>query len=78
MEEKRSKRVRQVAEALMQVEAVVASVWSSEAWEEWLKALSKFHSYSLGNCLLIMAQRPGARRDARGAQARGFQACVRL
>lgn len=34
---------------------------SSEGWVAWLKFASRFRNYSLGNQLLIQAQRPGAR-----------------
>ncbi len=45
---------------------------SSEGWKAWLTARAIFHSYSLGNQLLIAMQRPTATRVA------GFQAWLRL
>ena len=31
----------------------VREVYQSERWESWLRSLSKFHDYSLGNTILI-------------------------
>jgi hypothetical protein len=35
-------------------------VYDSERWESWLRSLSKFYDYSLGNTILIAIQMPGA------------------
>jgi antirestriction protein ArdC len=45
---------------------------SSEGWQAWLTTRASFHSYSLGNQLLIAMQRPTATRVA------GFHAWLRL
>jgi len=50
----------------------VEQLRSSEGWKAWLTARASFHSYSLGNQLLIAMQRPTATRVA------GFQAWLRL
>ena len=38
----------------------VREVYQSERWESWLRSLSKFHDYSLGNTILIAMQMPTA------------------
>lgn len=38
----------------------VRSVYDSERWETWLRSLSKFYDYSLGNTILIAMQMPTA------------------
>ncbi len=45
---------------------------SSEGWKAWLTTRATFHSYSLGNQLLIAMQRPTATRVA------GFRAWLKL
>jgi antirestriction protein ArdC len=50
----------------------VEQLRSSAGWKAWLTARASFHSYSLGNQLLIAMQRPTATRVA------GFQAWLRL
>lgn len=50
----------------------VEQLRSSDGWKAWLTARTSFHSYSLGNQLLIAMQRPTATRVA------GFQAWLRL
>lgn len=37
---------------------------SSDRWQDWLNMQSRFHHYSFGNTLLILAQRPDATRVA--------------
>ncbi len=53
----------------------VAAMQTSEAWMAHLKAVARFHSYSLNNVLLIQMQRPDATRIAgyRTWQALGRQ-----
>ena len=50
----------------------VEQLRSSDGWKAWLTVRTSFHSYSLGNQLLIAMQRPTATRVA------GFQAWLRL
>jgi antirestriction protein ArdC len=42
----------------------IAQLTTSEAWARMLSVAARFHSYSAGNCLLILAQRPDATRVA--------------
>lgn len=37
---------------------------TTEGWQRWLDCRARFHSYSLNNTLLILAQRPGATKVA--------------
>ncbi len=50
----------------------VRELTSSDRWQEWLKAQSRFHHYSFGNVLLIAMQCPQATRIA------GFHAWRKL
>lgn len=47
-----------------EIDAGVAALGSADAWSQFLAANSRFHNYSLGNVLLILAQRPDATRVA--------------
>ena len=38
----------------------VAALRSGDDWQRWLAAAARFHNYSFGNTLLILAQRPDA------------------
>lgn len=51
-------------EVLAELSAGVRSLSSSERWTEYLDVQSKFHSYSFGNTVLILSQRPQASRVA--------------
>ncbi len=42
----------------------VAALVTSQAWRDMLTIAARFHTYSLGNLLLILAQRPDATRVA--------------
>lgn len=42
------------------IEQGVKDVYSSESFKRYLSCLSKFHSYSLNNTLLILTQKPDA------------------
>lgn len=46
--------------ALDRLDEGVRGVYDSERWETWLKSLSRFHDYSLGNTILIAMQMPTA------------------
>ena len=52
------------AEDRERLEAAVAELASSEGWKRWLSARSRFHNYSVGNCLLIALQCPHATQVA--------------
>jgi hypothetical protein len=47
-----------------EIDAGVAALGSADAWGRFLAANSRFHNYSLGNVMLILAQRPDATRVA--------------
>ena len=49
-----------VKEITAKLEQGVQDIFTSGKWEEYLKTMSKFHSYSANNCLLIMMQCPAA------------------
>jgi hypothetical protein len=46
--------------ALDRLSEGVRAVYDSERWESWLRSLSKFYDYSLGNTILIAMQMPTA------------------
>ena len=50
-------KVKEVTERL---EAGVRELFESERYQAYLKAMSKFHDYSLNNTLLIVMQKPDA------------------
>jgi len=52
-----AERVKELTDKL---EAGVKKVFESEQYKNYLKALSKFHSYSFGNVMLILMQCPNA------------------
>jgi len=60
-----------------QISDGVAALVESEAWRAMLDSAAKFHSYSLGNLLLIALQAPQATRVAgfRSWQSLGRQVC---
>ncbi|XTP38598.1 hypothetical protein ACORG1_34695 (plasmid) [Mycobacterium sp. TJFP1] len=43
-----------------EIDAAIANLNTAEQWQDWLQYASQFHSYSLGNQLLIRMQRPDA------------------
>lgn len=47
-------------QAFEMIEQGVKDVYSSESFKQYLSCLSKFHSYSLNNTLLILSQKPEA------------------
>lgn len=57
-------RIERIKELTEELEKGVAGVFESEAYKSFLECCSKFHNYSLNNCLLIMAQCPSASRIA--------------
>lgn len=59
-----SHRVDRVRELQGQLTAEVGQLIHSDAWQQMLATAARFHQYSLGNLLLIQAQRPGATRVA--------------
>ncbi|MFZ1996631.1 MAG: ArdC family protein [Solirubrobacteraceae bacterium] len=65
-------RERRRAEQRELVAASVEQLRSSKGWHAWLNARRTFHSYSVGNLLLILSQHETAARVA------GFHAWLRL
>jgi antirestriction protein ArdC len=65
-------RARKRAEDREFAAAAIEALRSSEGWQRWLTTRAMFHHYSLGNQLLIAAQRPDAVRVA------GFHAWLRM
>ena len=61
-----------VADLVAKLESGVAEVTTSDGWRAYLAAQAKFHQYSLGNVLLVLAQKPDATRLA------GFHTWLRL
>src|SRR2546429_104859 len=53
-----------VSASLLQLEQSVAAIQDSETFRAYLSAQAKFHHYSFGNVLLILAQNPEATRVA--------------
>ncbi len=49
-----------VKEVMERLEAGVRELFESERYQAYLKAMSKFHDYSLNNTLLILMQKPDA------------------
>src|SRR5215212_7250219 len=49
-----------VAASLLQLERAVAGIQDSDTFRAYLTAQARFHRYSWGNVLLILAQRPDA------------------
>src|SRR5699024_10680204 len=43
-----------------ELEAKIAGLGDDEQWQSYLDTMSRFHTYSLSNQLLIQIQRPGA------------------
>src|SRR5215218_8221082 len=53
-----------VAASLLQLEQSVAAIQDSETFRAYLTAQARFHQYSFGNVLLILAQKPDATQVA--------------
>src|SRR5215207_8039177 len=53
-----------VAASLFQLERSVAAIQDSDTFRAYLSAQARFHQYSFGNVLLILAQKPDATRVA--------------
>ena len=56
----RKSRQEQIREITDRLEKGVKEVFESEKYREMLRCMSKFHHYSLNNCLLIAMQSPSA------------------
>ena len=60
----REQRAERLAELHEQIAGGVAALVGSDAWRAMLDTAAKFHSYSLGNVVLIALQAPQATRVA--------------
>jgi antirestriction protein ArdC len=58
---------RKIDDLIKQLHEGIKAIWESDNYSAYLRTLSKFHNYSLGNCILIWRQSPGATHVA------GFQ-----
>lgn len=56
--------MKNVAEIKKQLEDGVKSFKNGDAYKQWLSTVSKFHSYSLNNLILIAIQKPDAQQVA--------------
>lgn len=57
--DKKSQKER-IRELIEKLEEGVKAVFESDRYKEYLQCMSKFHNYSINNCLLIAAQYPAA------------------
>jgi hypothetical protein len=57
-------RQAKIDAAHQQLVVAVEALTSSEDWRRYLEVMSRFHSYSATNCLMIAFQRPDATRVA--------------
>ena len=61
MEKQKTNPAADKVKVLMdKLEAGVRDVFESEQYKTYLKAMSKFHSYTFGNVMLILLQCPNA------------------
>ena len=51
---------QKIDETLTQLQQGITELFDSEKYKEYLDVMSKFHDYSVNNCLLISMQRPDA------------------
>jgi len=59
-----SSREASIQESLTRLEHAVGAIQDSETFRAYLDAQARFHSYSFGNALLIVSQKPDATRVA--------------
>lgn len=55
-----SKRQQKMKEIQQKLEEGVENIYSSGKYAEYLSTMSKFHHYSINNCILIASQKPDA------------------
>lgn len=60
----RPTREERTAQALATLEAGIDAITSTDAYADYLRTLARFHTYSWGNALMILQQRPDASRVA--------------
>ncbi len=71
-EQRAAYKQQKATEAREQVERSVRELLSSDGWRRWAETRARFHSYSMGNCMLIAMQCPEA------TQVAGFKAWQQL
>ena len=49
-----------ISEVLKQAENGIRQVFDDEKYKEYLRAMGKFHNYSLRNLILIQTEKPDA------------------
>lgn len=59
-----AKKPKTVEEAVQQIKSGISKCANSEEWKHIMDVFSRFHSYSLNNCLLIHMQNPAATQVA--------------
>lgn len=62
---------QQMKEITKQLEEGIRQLYDSDKYAAWLDVMSKFHSYSFRNCMLIAMQKPMQRMlpDSRNGRA---------
>lgn len=70
-------RAAKVAALHARLESAVADLATSAGWTAYIRALARFHRYSLNNVLLILGQRPDASHVAGFKGWIGLGRCVR-
>lgn len=73
-------------EIIDRLEAGIKGVFESEQYKSYLKTVSKFHSYSMNNCMLIAMQKPDAThvagynswRDNFGRHVKGDEKSIKI
>ena len=63
-EHQEAKKPKSVDEAIQQIKGGISKCASSEEWKNILDVFSRFHAYSLNNCLLIHLQNPSSTQVA--------------
>jgi hypothetical protein len=72
-EQERAERRRQDRERLQQA---ARELLSSEGWARWVRTRAMFHSYSVGNCMLLAAQ--AHEREIALTHVAGFRTWLKL
>ncbi len=64
MAEKKPSSREQVKQIVSQIESGIQALFQSERYADYLRTMSRFHSYSYNNTILIHMQMPNATRVA--------------
>lgn len=57
-------RTDDVKDIMAKLETGISEMFASDRYADWVRAMSRFHNYSLNNTMLILMQRPDATRVA--------------